>query len=858
MSVINIYVGTPPVAYYSRVGMLYCAPPPKSDNNEEALTIFDIVRGYRDYVSKEINDNIPYLDTTEGVICYLFGGSELTSRVTRGIAASALSRPGMSSRDVINAKRSTNIKIISSLRENLFSTPTTPIFMYFCLQGLSYTYRVVLLIIVIEESVFLIENNVLLPCDPNKLFACISCVLSESATLMSKKNSFESLFGTTPPKQFFTSVPCSCLQLQTNSSTQSVLRRWYTVLSWTCSTNIYLSRVLTSLMHSQKPSSSIPDSDNILSVYDDKDTPAFSIQSYERMRDDRDRTLGYERAIKSVCKNKICLEIGTGPFALLSIMAVKAGALHVYAVEADRQAVESAMKYIKTELSNEEQSRITILPGLSTDVSLPENTLAEVVIHELIGVIASEEGVIETINDAANRLLKTNYLSIPHKVCTKISAFSIVGNHPIVVKRNDYSLGIGLDLERSCSTVGEVENIVFSNGMLPKRTTDIQSKVELFIKSGHDVDESSPIQLGIWIELHLLQSDRDSQIVSSLKDCSSWPKVLCNLTNAEPVGETKKEKYSSLCVEYSVSKRSVFAFEFLVTGKEKFTLCHEVEKMDLWYERVLSKKGKLTTTVSSSLSPLHKAVVFNDGCEISCCGHEPRFWKILDPIFGLSPMHLYSLLKPNIVIDASLDMSGGDEVVRTVNLFSSVEKRNIMTHSDARFGIESRNIARLMIKNLETEAVLTSVGDISVLKFKEITGRELIKSTIHGYDFIVDVWLKLRPESVSNDENNEKLIFDPNDNSIKSSRNLKCGDVIGMIQGITTHLSDSTPDSFPFPSVPYTIDVSSCCNVLGLIKYTHHGNCTIVPKFHSGTLSLSVEAASDINFGEPLTLNEES
>jgi len=72
------------------------------------------------------------------------------------------------------------------------------------------------------------------------------------------------------------------------------------------------------------------------------DFVAFDESAYKAMVDDARRTPLFEEAIRRRLKGRegelVVLDIGTGPFALLALMAARAGAKKVYAIEANLEA----------------------------------------------------------------------------------------------------------------------------------------------------------------------------------------------------------------------------------------------------------------------------------------------------------------------------------------------------------------------------------------------------------------------------------------------------------------------------------------------------------------------------------------
>ena len=136
---------------------------------------------------------------------------------------------------------------------------------------------------------------------------------------------------------------------------------------------------------------------------------------YAKMRDDGERTSAYARAIAAAAPGKVCLDVGTGALALLALLAAKAGAKHVYAVEANAEAAEAARA---TVAAAGFADKITILDGYSTDVRLPEPV--DLLLHEIFGEVAGAEGVVHAITDAARRHMRplsnsepTHHASVP-------------------------------------------------------------------------------------------------------------------------------------------------------------------------------------------------------------------------------------------------------------------------------------------------------------------------------------------------------------------------------------------------------------------------------------------------------------
>lgn len=127
-----------------------------------------------------------------------------------------------------------------------------------------------------------------------------------------------------------------------------------------------------------------------------------------RMLDDIHRTESYLAAIaESVCPEDIVVDLGTGS-GVLAMAAARSGARHVYAIEASPSMCEVARRNFEI---NGLADRITLLQGLSTQVTMPEP--ADLLVSEIIGSDPYAEGVLAYIRDAAERLCKPEARFIP-------------------------------------------------------------------------------------------------------------------------------------------------------------------------------------------------------------------------------------------------------------------------------------------------------------------------------------------------------------------------------------------------------------------------------------------------------------
>ena len=127
-----------------------------------------------------------------------------------------------------------------------------------------------------------------------------------------------------------------------------------------------------------------------------------------RMLHDQRRTGDYLAAIaEAVSRGDVVLDIGTGS-GVLAIAAARAGARHVYAVEASDIAPVAERVFALNGLSD----RITLISGWSRQIELPEP--ADLLVAEVIGNEPFEEEILETTLDARRRLLKPGARLLPN------------------------------------------------------------------------------------------------------------------------------------------------------------------------------------------------------------------------------------------------------------------------------------------------------------------------------------------------------------------------------------------------------------------------------------------------------------
>ncbi len=140
---------------------------------------------------------------------------------------------------------------------------------------------------------------------------------------------------------------------------------------------------------------------------------------YAAMINDERRNAWYEKDIRANVKDKVVVEIGPGPEAILSRLCIEAGAKKVYAIEILEDTYRKAKAYLER-MGLEQQ--IILIHGDATKVQLPE--LGDVLVSELVGPIGGSEGAAVILNNA-RRFLKDTGIMIPLRNITRIAPVSL-------------------------------------------------------------------------------------------------------------------------------------------------------------------------------------------------------------------------------------------------------------------------------------------------------------------------------------------------------------------------------------------------------------------------------------------------
>jgi len=139
-------------------------------------------------------------------------------------------------------------------------------------------------------------------------------------------------------------------------------------------------------------------------VYDDL--------AYHAMTSDERRNESYRAAIREHVRDKVVVEVGTGPEAILSRFCAEAGARKVYAIELLPDTYTKACNRVR-ELGLDD--RIEVILGDATKVDLPEP--ADVCVSEIVGAIGGSEGAAMIMN-GVRHLLREDAAMIPSRSTT--------------------------------------------------------------------------------------------------------------------------------------------------------------------------------------------------------------------------------------------------------------------------------------------------------------------------------------------------------------------------------------------------------------------------------------------------------
>jgi protein arginine N-methyltransferase 1 len=256
---------------------------------------------------------------------------------------------------------------------------------------------------------------------------------------------------------------------------------------------------------------------------------------YEVMETDLVRNQAYEDVIRRTVAGRVVLEVGTGRRALWAVRCARAGAQCVYAIEANPRACQAAGRF----LQSQKIDNVHLLCGFSDRVQLPQR--CDVLVHSLVGDIASCEGMIGFIEDAKNRLLTADAIYIPRRSTT----FVMLAEDP-KLRPAEWALSYGLRGLRSFESLSFVwffgfphaaalsEPHVFED-FVSRETPRLHTNTRLDIEIKRDGELRG---VCFFIRVHL----DETRIVDSWNSHTTWCNPYVRLKAATPVRKGDRVK----------------------------------------------------------------------------------------------------------------------------------------------------------------------------------------------------------------------------------------------------------------------------------------------------------------------------
>jgi type II protein arginine methyltransferase len=149
---------------------------------------------------------------------------------------------------------------------------------------------------------------------------------------------------------------------------------------------------------------------------------------HSSMLRDGPRNAAYRQALEAEAPGKVVLDIGTGS-GLLAMMAVRAGAAHVYACEHDARLAATAREIVAR---NGLADKVTVIAANSTLLN-PETDLGggvDMVVSEIFSADLLSEGLLPSLRDAEARLCRPGASFLPARASVRVALYDWVDDSP--------------------------------------------------------------------------------------------------------------------------------------------------------------------------------------------------------------------------------------------------------------------------------------------------------------------------------------------------------------------------------------------------------------------------------------------
>jgi protein arginine N-methyltransferase 1 len=142
--------------------------------------------------------------------------------------------------------------------------------------------------------------------------------------------------------------------------------------------------------------------------------------THQVMLGDEKRLSAYDRALqRAVRRGDVVVDVGAGLLPL-SLLALRHGARHVYALEGDPETAALACEIVDR---NGLEERVTVIHGDARLARLPEK--ADVLVAEMMGNLGPEEEMAAIVAAVARRNLRPGARIVPERLVTRVQAVEL-------------------------------------------------------------------------------------------------------------------------------------------------------------------------------------------------------------------------------------------------------------------------------------------------------------------------------------------------------------------------------------------------------------------------------------------------